>query len=288
MIQFNADRKKVSIMGILCRASLAVLIIGIAAVHARAEPPSDMVAVPAGKFIMGTDLEDRDGEALMLGLPDPWYEDERPAHEVILPLFFIDRYEVTHADYEKFVEATEHPAPPDWIGGEYPPERARHPVAHVSWHDARDYCAWKGRRLPTEAEWEKAARGPDGRIYPWGNDFDPDRAHLARKAEMFGATAPVGRFKDGRSPYGAHDMIGNVWEWTESWYEAYPGNRTANEKFGEQLKVMRGLSFVAVGHYPEKLYAKVSSIVARASFRSYDVPEARLLDVGFRCAMSAK
>lgn len=254
----------------------------------RAGVPSDMVRVPGGEFIMGTDEVDEEQMALALGLPNPWYEDEHPARRVHLPSFYIDRFEVTHAHYEKFVRETGHPHPPDWAGGRYAPRRANYPVAHVSWYDARDYCLWRGKRLPTEAEWEKAARGPDGRKYPWGNRFDPNRANVARKAEMYGSTAPVGQYEDGRSPYGAYDMIGNVWEWTDSYYKPYPSSAADNEYFGEEYRINRGLSFVAVGHYPSRLYLKVASVVARASFRSFDVPEARLLDVGFRCAVSAE
>jgi formylglycine-generating enzyme required for sulfatase activity len=252
--------------------------------------PPDMVRVPAGSFVMGTNEVDTDGEALEYGLPEPFYADERPELHGHLDEFFIDRYEVTHAQYKTFIDASGHVAPEDWIGGRFAPERADYPIAFVAWYDANDYCKWAGKRLPTEAEWEKAARGPNGLRYPWGNDFKAENANVSTSASLFGTAKAVGRYEAGKSPYGAYDMIGNVWEWTDSWYEPYPNhpNPTSNERFGRGMRVTRGLSFMSVGHFGGDAYHRVLSILARASFRSYDVPTSRLADVGFRCAKSAK
>jgi formylglycine-generating enzyme required for sulfatase activity len=253
-----------------------------------AAQPSGMVLIPAGEFVMGTDEVDQNEEALALGLPKPWYEDEHPRHRVKLSGFYIDRYEVTNVLYAEFIRATDIPPPSDWIDGTYDPEKAKFPVIYVSWYEAAAYCQWAKKRLPTEAEWEKAARGPRGLKYPWGNTFIPDVANIARTPEMAGSPVAVGRYKAGKSPYGVYDLVGNVWEWVDSWYEPYAGSSAQDSHFGGNFRVMRGLSFLAVGHYPPAAYLKVAAIVARASFRSYDLPDVRLPDVGFRCARSIK
>lgn len=262
-----------------------VLLIGLSACE---KTPGDMVRVPAGEFLMGTDDVDADNKALDHGLPHPWYEDEHPLHRVNLPSFFMDVTEVTYEQYKKFADATRHPLPEDWTSGTYPAGRARFPVAYVNWFDAEAYCRWAGKRLPTEEEWEKAARGPDSLKYPWGNFFAPAPANVAKGAVMIASSVAVGQYKDGKSPYGAYDMIGNVWEWTDSWYRAYPGNNARNENFGQVFRVTRGLSFMGVGHYSGEAYTEVASIIARASFRSYDFPTSRLTDLGFRCARSVR
>lgn len=196
-----------------------------AAVLAAASVPAlaseEMVAVPAGTFIMGSD----DGP-----------QDERPAHRVTLPAYFIDRHPVTNARYAEFLNAKgTHNAgserlydydDPDArihrVGGRWVADkgRERHPAVEVTWAGARDFCAWKGKRLPTEAEWEKAARGTDGRRYPWGGQPpDPTRAKFSAS---FNETAPVDAFAAGASPYGAEGMAGNAWEWVSSAYRPYP------------------------------------------------------------------
>jgi formylglycine-generating enzyme required for sulfatase activity len=185
-----------------------------------------MVLVPGGAYTIGRD----DGDAIA-----------RPARAVTLSPFFIDRTEVTNAEYKKFIDATGHAAPSDWKDGSYPEGRDNWPVTNVSWQDASDYADWIGKRLPTEAEWEAAARGTDKRIYPWGNDWRPGLAN----AETQGITE-VGQYKEGASPSGALDMIGNVWEWTADQFELYPGSTAAlpaTKKPGVTYYVIRGGAF---------------------------------------------
>lgn len=243
-----------------------------------------MAWIPPGEFVMGTDEVDEAEEALELGFPQPWYEDERPARRIHLEGFFIDRYEVTQEEYLAFIRTTGHPAPPSWRDNRHEEGKGNHPVTEVDWYDANDFCRWAGKRLPTEEEWEKAARGADGRRYPWGDDFDPKRANLSPGSDVVRGTAPVGSHPDGRSPYGLHDLIGNVWEWTDSWYLPYPGSGMRSKNFGMKYRVVRGLSFSGLGHYPEGAYERVLEVYSRASARSYDPPAERLDDLGFRCA----
>jgi formylglycine-generating enzyme required for sulfatase activity len=252
------------------------------------KPPPDMVKIPSGPFLMGTDRVDSEQHAIEVGFPHPWYEDEHPLRKLRLPAFFIDQHEVTNEKYLPFVRGSNRHPPQNWSGGTYPAEKAKHPVVYVSWYDADAYCRWSGKRLPTEEEWEKAARGPDGLDYPWGNEFEPRKARMATGSVMFNTPGPVGGFEMGKSPYAVYDMIGNVWEWTDGWYEPYPGNTAVNENFGQKLRVTRGLSFMSVGHFGGEEYMEVAAIVARASFRSYDYPTSRLGDVGFRCAQSIR
>jgi formylglycine-generating enzyme required for sulfatase activity len=189
--------------------------------------PEGMVYVSGGAFKMG-----RDNGSL----------DERPVHEVTLKPFFIDRYEVTCEQYRKFIESTGHRAPKTWPGGMYPPERAHWPVTGVTWSDATAYASWAGKRLPTEAEWELAARGTDGRLYPWGNQWvqSEDRSASANAfITSAGQFIDVGTFK-GASPHGAYDMVGNAWEWTASDWAAYPGGTLAKVPPYQDMKTMRG------------------------------------------------
>ena len=247
-----------------------------------------MVYVPAGEFLMGTNETDSEELALEHGLPRPYYEDEQPLHRVNLPAFLIDLYEVSNKQYKEFIETNDRRDPDDWKSGNYPESKAMFPVVYVNWFDADAYCRWKGKRLPTEAEWEKAARGDEEWLYPWGNQFEPAPAHIARASVMIASATDVGKYPSGKSPYGAYDMIGNVWEWTDSWYRAYHGNPSRNENFGQIHRVTRGLSFMSVGHYPKEDYQEAVSIIARTSFRSYDYPTSRLADLGFRCARTAR
>jgi iron(II)-dependent oxidoreductase len=185
------------------------------------EPFAGMVAIPGGMFTMGRD----NGPA-----------DEQPPHEFFLPTFYIDQDLVTVAAFAQFVQVhgTHGPNGEMYLDVSDADNRIhqhdrvwlpdqgfqRYPVGEVSWHGAMAYCQWRNKRLPTEAEWEKAARGTDGRLYPWGNEAP--RADLAFFGGFRGETRPVGQYPKGASPYGVRDMAGQVWEWTTSIYQPYP------------------------------------------------------------------
>ena len=219
-------------------------------------PPSGMVYVPGGKFVMGNNGSD---------IPA-----EKPEHEVTLPGFFIDTYEVTVGDYYQFIRAANRPAPGSWPEtwkqGQFSPEEAKRPVTDVTWFDARDYARSVDKRLPSEQEWEYAARGTDKRLYPWGNDFNPNRANVGDRGAR--GIKPVGSYPADKSPFGAFDMSGNAFEWVESDWSAYPKSK-ATPKAG---KIVRGGSYSR-----DRLYAMTTS---RGIFQ----PDAKQEDVGFRCA----
>lgn len=220
-------------------------------------PPAGMAYVPGGEFNMGTDS----GEA--------W---EKPAHAVTVAPFFIDVNEVTREDYAKFIKATGRRAPPKWTNGQYPSGTAQWPVTDVDWDDASAYAKWAGKRLPTEEEWEFAARGTDGRRYPWGNDWAQDRANANRPAGS--PFTNVGSFKTGASPFGVFDMVGNVWEWTSTDVKAYSGGSLPPGSAANQ-KVIRG------GHFESKpKWATTTYRVGRqVRGDTYEY-------TGFRCAMN--
>ena len=175
----------------------------------------EMVLIPAGPFKMGTDSKRSD-------------KFNQPQHLVTLPAYRIDKYPVTHAEYAKFVVSTRHRPPLDWVNGEIPDEKYLYPVTMVTWYDARDYCEWEEKHLPTEAEWEKAARGTDGRRWPWGNQMDPDKLNTYYHV---GSSTVVMKYKNGISPFGVYDMAGNVSEWTGSDFVPYEGSKAATDTF---------------------------------------------------------
>jgi formylglycine-generating enzyme required for sulfatase activity len=227
-----------------------------------------MVLVPAGPFLMGS----LDGEP-----------DEAPPRTVTLPAFYIDKFEVTHEQYAKFVTATGHKPPIDWPGGQIPVKLATHPVVNVTWTDADAYAKWAGKRLPTEAEWEKAARGTDGRIYPWGNSATGKKSASGEdakdKGHPEGRTFPVGSFAADISPCGAMDMAGNAWEWTAAWYDVYPGNEALELEYGKKFKVIRGSG--AIEYYGAPCTRRCADRARSAPYGTYDA-------LGFRCVMEVK
>jgi formylglycine-generating enzyme required for sulfatase activity len=224
----------------------------------------EFVQVPAGEFMMGRDMEE-DNQAS---------SQETPQHIVILDEYFIGKYPVTNKQYQVFVNAVGYKQPEHWKNNEIPQGKEDHPVVCVSWEDAVAFCTWASKvsgrkvRLPRESEWEKAARGTDSRTYPWGNNVDKSYANY----DGFDTTR-VGSYKIGKSPYGAFDMVGNVLEWVDDWYEGYPGNSKCNSEFGTTYRVQRG------GNWKIKY-----EINLRVSYRSRFYPESSDDLGGFRCA----
>lgn len=239
---------------------------------APAPIPEDMVLIPAGPFTMG-----QDGSKPKNG----------PAHTVDLPAYEIDRFEVTNDEFARFVEETgyvtyaEENSSKNWRDAAE--GKGNYPVVYVTWDDAVAYCDWAGKRLPTEAEWEKAARGDDGRIYPWGNDFPS-----ADEVDQFGnfyetglrSTFPVGAFEKGVSPYGLYDMAGNVREWTADYFLAYEGQSAdADPFFGEENRVNRG-----GGWFDGEDGELVTTYNRNAGPPGTSAND----DIGFRCARDAQ
>jgi len=156
--------------------------------------------------------------------------------------FNIDRFEVTRIEYRQFLKATR----PDALDAKRDAELeewSMYAVVSVTWLDADRYCRWKGARLPTEEEWEKAARGADGRRFPWGDEYADSKTNMQQ-----GGLAPIGSFPEDTSPYGVMDMAGSVTEWTSSWYTRYPRNTSEDPDYGETLRVVRGGSWGGTGH----------------------------------------
>jgi formylglycine-generating enzyme required for sulfatase activity len=290
----------------ICVQTLAIAVwLPILSASANAADVAEMVLIPAGEFIMGSP-EGSDG-----------FPDERPQRRVLLSAFRIDRFEVTNADYAQFVREAGHRAPANanpavtlWEGNTPASGTESHPVVNVSWEDASAYCRWRGTRLPTEAEWEKAARGTDGRRYPWGHDWDVRKANSAsywagrtiefQSGEEWNAfwlhgegariskehgvkgevlTLPVGSFPEGNSPYGLSDMAGNVAEWVQDWYDPnYYASAPLSDPPGSTrgaVKAMRGGSWLK------------PALSLRTSDRDYGPMQSRPSGTGFRCAKDA-
>jgi len=286
----------------------------------RIRPADDMVMVyvPTGEFEMGTSwlgsirraFSPRDRERAGFGLYV--FSNERPRHTVYLDAFWIDQTEVTVAMFRTFVEDTGYETtaeqqgwgkpwtdrPDEWPqvnGADWQHPRGLgssavddHPVTQVSWEDAAAYCAWAGGQLPTEAQWEKACRGTDGRMWPWGNTYDANRLSSCeaqcpierwkddRYDDGYAFTAPVGSFPDGVSPYGALDMAGNLWEWVADWYaDDYYGGSPYENPLGPDsgtVRAMRGGAWYN------------TDVWVTCSVRHQNPPSDLYDDLGFRCA----
>jgi formylglycine-generating enzyme required for sulfatase activity len=230
------------------------------------EYKTTMVLVPAGEFVMGSDA----GEDV-----------SRPAHKVTLPAFYIDKYEVTNAQYKEFCDAVQRLYPVNQYWNEnYFLSRPNAPVIGISFEDAKAYAAWAGKRLPTETEWEKAASWDAAagakREFPWGNEFAGDNA-----AYNLTEPADVGKYPAGASPAGALDMAGNALEWVDAFFKPYPNNPAENAEFGEKNRVVRGGYFGSKGDDRLKTTKRIyvpPDFVARGETASY---------IGFRCAIAA-
>jgi formylglycine-generating enzyme required for sulfatase activity len=224
---------------------------------------SPMILIPAGEFMMGcNDQVDKKCQG-----------NEKPYHKVYLDAYLIDKFDVTQADYNECVDSKTCKANKKEKGL----TDNRQPVVNVRWAEANTYCQWAGKRLPTEAEWEKAARGTDGRVYPWGggaNNIDISKTNFA--ASNIGTTTPVGNYPSGASPDGVMDIAGNVWQWLADWYDKnyYHSSADRNPKGPESGKsrVLRGGSW----------YDEASSL--RTSYRFDAAPDRADNIIGFRCA----
>ena len=224
-----------------------------------------MVHIAAGPYTMGGRDEDSP-------------RNERPSHTVYLSAYYIGKTPVTNQEYREFVQCTGHRAPIHWQRGTFPAGSGKHPVANVSWQDARDFADWRSARLPSESEWEKAARGTDERHYPWGTRFTEGERCNANN--QIGATTPVDEYPDGRSFYEVWDMAGNVYEWCQDYFddEYYKDSPTTNPKGpeGGQERVIRG------GSYQETRAAlRTTHRIGTSEVSTRD-------NIGFRLAMDAE
>lgn len=259
----------------------------------RPAPPPGMVLVEAGEFIMGSN----DGPV-----------DEQPQRTLFLPAFYMDKFKVTNSDYAEFMEATKRPAPPHWRDGKIPRGQERFPVFNVSWQEACAYAEWAKKRLPTEEEWEKAARGPAGRRYPWGSDFDATMHATDTKPREVGAIGA------NASPYECFDMVAYPPEWTSSVYtiplspkddELPPGlyqlsvffaGLTLYSDYPEQMRILESLGGAAGDMRVVKGGARSlrSAWSCTASYREamdvrasmHNDPFRQQMGIGFRCAKS--
>ena len=219
--------------------------------------PGDMVSVPAGEFTMGSDK--------MPGSPPI----AAPAHTVSLPDFEIDVYEVTNGQFARFQLESDYEAEGDWRSS-YTIGREDNPVANLTWGDAKEFCAWAGKRLPTEVEWEKAARGTEGLRFPWGDTFDWTKANTNEHGVR--DVIEVGSLVSDKSPYGCYDMMGNVTEWTSDILEPYPDGKTEGIPFyNGRYVAVRGGSYALKG--------ESMTLWTRAGYMA-----GSQFGIGFRCA----
>lgn len=252
---------------------------------AKWKTKEEMVLIPAGEFLMGSDKK-TDRLA---------YRSEIPQRSVYLDAFMIGKYEVTALEYLKFVLATDRLPQLDWRydGGNFQDTMAHHPIMHVNWYDADAYCKWAGKRLPTEAEWEKAARGVDGRLFPWGSEYaGPTRANFGRtglsgpvrdrpeRLLLYPPIISVDKYENALSPYGLYQTIGNVAEWVSDWYDqdyykTAPGRNPKGPETGSQ-KAFRGGGWMD------------STTTMRAAMRNGTDPKTKTNWMGFRCAQDVK
>ncbi|MEK6749210.1 MAG: SUMF1/EgtB/PvdO family nonheme iron enzyme [Pseudomonadota bacterium] len=286
---------------------------------------NDMVLIPAGNFIMGSNKTDDKQLGKEFGSTKPWFMDEHPQHTQHLDGYYIDRYEVTNIRYRAYVATGRNP-PEYWLETGYivsvKPEKLKDldvdklrrlaverfdvdadtrtmdkeqllsairqrfqemdvlPVVNVSWSDADAFCKWANKRLPSEAEWELAARGRDAYEFPWGNEWASGNSNTGDQEWPMGV-APVGSYKDDKSIFGVYDLAGNVSEWTADWYQPYAGSDFISADFGRKFRVVRGAAWGGSGHYALQMYL-------RGAYRFNLPANYAKEDLGFRCAKSAK
>lgn len=241
------------------------------------------ISIPAGTVLMGTRTEDLSQLARQFAGTRESYAEEAPQHPVEVAAFAISQTPITHRQYAPFVAASRCRPPIVWHGDQPPAALLDLPVVDVTWNEVQMFCDWlceqtgQAVRLPTEAEWERAARGDDGRWWPWGNDLDPHRANVAESA--LGGATPVGQFPHGASPFGVLDLAGNVWEWTASLQAPYPyhaddgRNATGPIEGMDRRRIMRGGCWANPIHY------------ARIACRFRLPPERSTHLLGFRLAL---
>lgn len=270
--------RSMMLMGIVLVAAPAVTVAQGLEKEVKGKDGAPMVLIPEGSFPMGVPHGDRDGG-----------RDEYPRHDVFVNNFYIDKFELTNGRYLEFVKATNHRVPQNpknatrnlWQGDTITESLADRPVVNVDWADANAYCQWAGKRLPTEAEWEKAAKGTADRRFPWGN-VEPTNKHLNFNQQWIGEKTlmPVGSYELGKSPFGVYDMAGNVWEWVNDWYDAkYYEKSPAKNPMGPDSgtkRVLRGSGW------------QNETPTVRIFTRVDSDPTIRNESTGFRCAMDAR
>ncbi len=291
--------------GIIMALGLTFTIIPSAQSESLEVIPEDMAYIPFGMAIIGLDKDPKEVASLKNEPPSlyerrmsmPWskaaFQDEGPAHWVLLSSYLIDKHEVSNHKFGKFMKATGHAAPAYWDDPRLHGDMQ--PVVGVNWYDAKAYCEWEGKRLPTETEWEHAARGPEGLRYPWGNTFS---AKYVNNGKRHDSTMPIDSLPEAVSPYGLFHMAGNVFEWVSDWYDPhyysrgpFPPNPTGPPKavwlggtgtyvdrltVGEK-KVVRGGSWIAADH----------TVTATHRFWNHPMNNSYGVGLGFRCAQTA-
>lgn len=273
----NALRSMMLVGIVLVAAPVVTLAEGLEK-EVKGKDGAPMVLIPEGPFPMGVPHGDRDGG-----------RDEYPRHDVFVNNFYIDKFELTNSRYLEFVKAANHRIPQNpknatrnlWQGETITESVADRPVINVDWADANAYCQWAGKRLPTEAEWEKAAKGTADRRFPWGN-VEPTNKHLNFNQQWIGEKTlmPVGSYELGKSPFGVYDMAGNVWEWVNDWYDAkYYEKSPAKNPTGPESgtkRVLRGSGW------------QNETPTVRIFTRVDSDPTIRNESTGFRCAMDVR
>ena len=247
------------------------------------EDLDSMVKIPAGRFVMGTDLDRADAQ-------------DKPQHTVYLPTYYIDKYLVTNAQYARFVAATGRRPPLNWKNGLIPEGELLYPVTMVTWYDARAYAQWAHKRLPTEAEYEKAGRGSDGRRWPWGNKMEPNRLNTYYNV---GSASKVGSYPSGASPYGVLDISGNVDEWMSDDFLPYAGSQASSDLFQGKISVMATAEDRALKLSEQRIVNQRYKVLRGGSWkgdpfstslfhRNFAFPNHASDFYGFRCAGDAK